>query len=243
MGKVFHENGIVLRSMRYRESSMILDVLTEARGMESYVIGGVRKQKTRLHGGLLQIMNQISFVAYESTKANLQRMKEFKLSRVYDDLPYQMPKSALGQFAIEVIHKSIHKYDERSPLYAYLKSFLDHLDGTNESLKNLGIQYLIDLSRLLGFGIQQRNEVGHTYFDLQEGWFAKDFYSEWRSLDKKQSNYLVDFLRSDWLTCREIDITVEERRIFLKKLLRYFEIHVEHFREINSLNVFVSLWT
>ena len=51
--------GIVFRTIKYSESSIIADIYTEARGLQSYYINGIRSEKAKLKAGLLRPRRQI----------------------------------------------------------------------------------------------------------------------------------------------------------------------------------------
>ena len=49
--------GIIFKSIKYSETSLILDVYTEELGLQKYIISGVRSKKARTTAGMLQIMS------------------------------------------------------------------------------------------------------------------------------------------------------------------------------------------
>ena len=115
--------GIIFRVVKYGETSIICDIYTEAIGLKSYIINGVRKKKSRYPASLFQPMYLVDFVAYDNPKRSLNRIKEISSEYVYQSLPFDIAKSAIGIFAIEVIRKSIKEEEANVPLFEFIRSF------------------------------------------------------------------------------------------------------------------------
>ena len=68
--------GIILRTLKYGETSLIMDIYTENYGLNSYIVGGVRNKKSTTKSGSLQIMSLVEIVAYHKSAKSLYRIKE-----------------------------------------------------------------------------------------------------------------------------------------------------------------------
>ena len=77
--------GIVLRSVKYGETSLVVTIFTELAGLQSYLVNGVRQTSSK--GNVKAIMFQpsaiLDLIAYHNEFKNLQRLKEFKWSYLY----------------------------------------------------------------------------------------------------------------------------------------------------------------
>ena len=62
--------GIIFKALKYSETSLILDIYTEEKGLRNYIISGVRNKKSKLKTGLLQPTMLVEMVAYEKNKMN-----------------------------------------------------------------------------------------------------------------------------------------------------------------------------
>ncbi|MFM7399399.1 MAG: DNA repair protein RecO, partial [Bacteroidota bacterium] len=56
--------GIVFRSVKYAETSVIADIFTEDKGLHTFIAGGVRSAKARMPYSLFQPMMVVDLVAY-----------------------------------------------------------------------------------------------------------------------------------------------------------------------------------
>jgi len=59
-----HTEGIVLGSLKYKESSLIVKIFTNAFGMQSYVVNGVRSSKSQGKTALYQPLTLLDMVVY-----------------------------------------------------------------------------------------------------------------------------------------------------------------------------------
>ena len=79
--------GIVLRSVKYGETSLITSVFTEKQGVQSYMVQGVRTSKAKTNkAALLQPATLLDLVIYQKPQVNLQRLKEYQYAHIYTTL-------------------------------------------------------------------------------------------------------------------------------------------------------------
>ncbi|RYY58318.1 MAG: DNA repair protein RecO, partial [Chitinophagaceae bacterium] len=101
--------GIVLRTVKYGESSLIVTAFTELFGLQSYIVNSVRKASAK--GGskaaYFQPASQLDLVVYHQPGRNLNRIREFKWSFLYQHVLSDIFKNAVAQFLIELLHKSL----------------------------------------------------------------------------------------------------------------------------------------
>ena len=75
--------GIVFKSIKYSETSLIVDIYTEEKGLRKYLISGVRSKKAKTSAGLFQVMSLVDLVAYHRDDKDLTRIKAIKHNYVY----------------------------------------------------------------------------------------------------------------------------------------------------------------
>src|ERR1700746_2887131 len=99
--------GIVLRSVKYGETSLILAIYTEIFGLQSYLVNGVRKSTTKGAGraNILQPAALLDLVVYQNPLKNLQRIKEFKYALVYHHIFFDVFKNSVALFMVELLLK------------------------------------------------------------------------------------------------------------------------------------------
>ncbi|MEO0733666.1 MAG: recombination protein O N-terminal domain-containing protein, partial [Bacteroidota bacterium] len=93
---------LIFRATKYGDSSIILEVYTEQRGIRKYIISGVRKARSRTPASLVQPLNLVDLVAYEREGKDLQRIKEVRPAHVYTRIPFDVYRGTVGLFMLEV---------------------------------------------------------------------------------------------------------------------------------------------
>ena len=89
--------GIVLKTFNYSETSLIVHVLTEKFGTQSYLLKGVRKNKTKIKMSMLQPLHLLDMVVYHKPNGGLQSIAELKNDPILSEIPYNIIKTSLNK--------------------------------------------------------------------------------------------------------------------------------------------------
>lgn len=229
--------GIVLQTIKYGETSVIAEIYTEEKGLRKYIINSVRSKKARFHASNLQVMSLLELVIYHREDRDLNHVKEIRSAHVYQALPFEVTKGTLALFMAEIIRKTIRESEENRNLFGFLYDFFVFLDETNQSVNNLHLYFLIELSAFLGF--LPAGEYGEKtpFFDLQEGAFVNSIPGHRYYLDEQLGGLLQDLLHCKLMLCHQIKMTGAQRRSLLYYLLDYFKLHMDFLPAINSPQV------
>lgn len=231
--------GIVFRVIKYGETSVIADIYTEARGLRKYIVNGVRSAKAGVKASLLQVMSLVEMVVYEREDKSLHHIREIRAAHVYSALPFELRRSAVGLFMVEVAQKTIREPEENKLLFNFLFETFCYLDETDKPINNIHLYFLLGLSTFLGFLPGGQFSAEKPFFDLKEGIFVPDaptahlFY-----LDEKSGELLHALLHADLASCHLIAVTREQRRLLVHRLLEYYALHIEHFPVIHTHKVY-----
>lgn len=234
---IIKTRGIVFRAIKYSESSLIVDIFTEQYGMRSYIISGVRSKKARVSPGLLQVMSLVDLVAYEHPGKGLNRIREIRSAGLYQSLPFDVRKSAVGLFMAEVARKTIREPEENERLFLFLFEAFQFLDRTEAPINNLHLHFLLELSFYFGFVPSGEWSESHPFFDLQEGLFAAEAPTHGRHLTAAGSELLHRLLNCSRSNCHEVTMGRAQRQQLLQGLLTFFQFHIEGFPEIHAHKV------
>ncbi len=229
--------GIVLRTLKYSETSVIADILTETHGLRSYLAQGVRARNARISPGLLQVMMPLEFVAYFREEKELHRLKEAKAFFVFRRIPFDFPREACGMFMAEVTRKVLLKGEPHPALYQFLTDLFRHLDESPESPANMPLAFLLRLTGYLGFQPGGRHSAATPWFDLREGVYAAEKPSHGWSLTETESAWVDTLLEVPLEELHLVRLAPTERRQLLHQLLRYYRLHVEHLTDIHTHTV------
>ena len=143
--------GIIFRTTRFSESSLIVEVYTEAVGLCSFFINGVYKKGSNRLPSLLQVANQIEFVSYYSESKDLHRIKEVSISKVYSRINQSLVHNAVATFILEIAKQCIKVKSKHQELYTYIEKVFIDLDEKEHLDPNFHLYFLIKFSYFFGF--------------------------------------------------------------------------------------------
>lgn len=229
--------GIIFRAMKYRESSLILDIYTEERGLRKYLISGVRSSKARTQAGLLQVTSLVDLVAYEREDRDLNRIKEVRPAHVYQSTPFEVRKGAIGLFMAEVARKTIREREANGDLFNFLFTTFQFLDLTTDPIGNIHLHFLVQLSAYLGFMPAGDLTPTTPFFDLREGMFIEALPGHTYFLDEHKSRQLAELLEVNRAQAHTVSLTRADRQALLNDLLLYYRLHIEGMAEIQAHDV------
>lgn len=227
--------GIVFRITRYRESSLIFDVFTEAAGLQSFIASGVYSKNGQRLASALQPMHLLEVVAYYHEHKDLHRIREVSSVYPYVSIPFDIRKSAVGIFLLELCRKCIRPHHPNPSLFSFVRGAFLTLDQY-EFDPNYHLRFMLDFAVQLGF--QPRNNHSSTLnsFDLANGVFVPYNTSSPYHADPESSRLL-----SDWMQDRMAESDMhngQQRRKLLQWLLLYYQLHTEQFGTVKSVDVF-----
>jgi len=226
--------GIVLKTRKYSESSVIANIYTEEKGLRSYIISGVRSKKAKVSAGLLQIMSIVSIVAYHREGKSLTRLKEIKPEHIYSAIPFNISRGAIGMFMVELAHKTIHGEEAQEELFKFLLDNFIFLDQTNQPVANLHLHFMVNLTEHLGFLPSDAFSPDHPYFDLREGHFRAGIPVHTNWLSPEIGEKFSQLLQLPLSQCHNVPFNRAERKSLLQSLLDYYHYHIENLPTIHS---------
>lgn len=222
--------GIILKTVKYSESSIITKIYTEKFGLQTYIINGVRTGRSG-KAALYQHGNILDLVVYYKETGNIMRVSEAKIEVLYTQIPFTIYKSALVLFCIEILNKVVKEEEPNEVLFEFIQRSFVFLDAMESNVSNFHIAFLLQLSSFLGFGPTQ--EAGE-YFDLREGVFESTIPEHGAFMDADISGILKLFLHTGMTVAHTVKLSAAQRRTLLQQLLYYYRLHISGFGEMHS---------
>ncbi len=240
-GMIRNTEGIVLHTLKYAESSLIARIYTREMGMQSYLVRGVRKSKSRNRQMLFQPLTLVNLVAYhKDNKDGLQNIKEISLRHAYRHIPFDIHKTSLAIFLAEVLSHALKSQEYNYTLFDFLNNSLLDLDQKQDKLSFFHLFFLLRLSRFLGFQPRNNRNATNLFFNLQEGVYQPVYDNEQTCLDASLSESFFLLAEADSETLPPIQ--KEHRKMLLKKLIDYYRYHLSGMPEIKSIAVLETVF-
>ena len=210
--------GIVFQFTRFRETSIIVRIFTEAFGLQSYIVNGVRTSKASGNKiALYQPLTLLDLVVYHREHANINRIKEAKCLYPYRTLHSDIKKSSVGIFINEIMLKTVKEESHASDIFDFLFHSLLAFDHQEKGYENFHLIFLLKLSRYLGFGAHDARKITHG------------------DMDDSDEQTLAHLLDADYNS--NIPLSNSLRRHLLDALLKFYGEHIETFGEIKSVQI------
>lgn len=227
--------GLVLSSIKYGDSSLIVKIFTREVGLKSYLLKGVRKNKKgKVKAAYFQPLSQLEIVATHREKASLHYIREARVAYGYLSLPADWTKQAILLFLAEVLTKVIREEEKNTALYDYLEAALQWLD-THDHIANFHLIFLLQLTKYLGF-YPDTTRQDLPYFDLVEGGFT-EHPGIHPVLQEDEIEHFKKLLGIHFEASHTVQLNKQERRHMLDVILIYFEVHLQGFSQPRSLAV------
>jgi DNA repair protein RecO (recombination protein O) len=210
--------GIVFRFTKYGETSIIVTIFTELFGLQSYIVNGVRSKTAKNKIALYQPLTLLNLVVYHRENANIERIKEIQCFHPYATLATDVKKSAIALFITELLNKTVKEESHAGELFEFVSTSLITLDEMTASYENFHLLFLLRLSRYLGFGVHNINEVLGG-----------------RVTDEAGEKALAVLLTAQYHDV--LNIPNQQRRELLDLILKFYTEHMETLGEMRSLQI------
>ena len=99
--------------------------------------------------------------------------------------------------------------------------------------------FILELTKYLGFYFDDSDEKSF-YFNAREGVFVNHFNPD--CFNEEETILLRKLMRFN-LTDNEKIFSANERRTLLRLLVTYYQKHIVNFKEPNSLNVLIEVFS
>ena len=238
--------GLVLRSVKYGETSLVVTVFTELFGLQSYMVNGVRSSspKNPYRGNFFQPATLLDLVVYHNERQALQRIREFRWSYIYQDLYRNIHKNTVAMFITELLQKCLRQPEANPDLFAFVEDVMLHLDkGSPAVAANIPLYFMVHQAHFSGFMIQDNYSGEEQVLDLREGRFMSGRPSHPFFLEGRLSELGAQLLRSlhpDEL--EQLQMSREQRRTLTEAFIAFYAYHQPEFGQMRSLQVLHALY-
>jgi len=233
--------GIVLRAVKYGETSLIVTIFTELFGLQSYLVNGVRTSSKKGSGkaNLFQATAILDMVVYNNELKHLNRIKEFKWSYLYQHIFSDVPKNAVALFMIELLTKCLKQPEANPELFEFCEDAFIHLDeSTGSVMANFPLFFALHLPVFFGFRISDEYSDKNSIVDLQEGMFVPGRPDHFHFLEGKQAEVTSELLKMmQPEELEQLKLNHDFRRQLLFAYETYYALHIQDFGAMKTLPV------
>ena len=236
--------GIILRTIKYGETSLVVTAFTELFGVQTYMVNGVRSNNK--HAGkaaMFQPAAILDMEVYHNEQRPMQRIRECSWSLLYKEVLSDVVKNSIALFIVELLYKSLKQPEENSALFYFCEDALQELDKAEKAVAaNFSLYFMLHLSHFFGFRISDLTRAleadEDVFLDLQEGAFTSvqpGHTNYLQGQDAHTTGHLLKIMQPVELV--EVKLHHLKRRALLSRYLEYYALHIPDFGHMKTLAV------
>lgn len=227
---------IVLRTIRYSDSSVIVRLLSPG-GKFSAVVSGSHRKKSKMRSSHF-MPGRILEANFKGGSKDLPRIHDCNLRLTYQKLDSDPQYQAQLLFLGELLDKVLRDSEPSEDLFRFVQEYLVHLDHLE--LPHAEFAFLLRLSKFLGFYPDLDDSL--AYFDLMAGRSTAVQPSHNYYLKGKHLEHFIALHRTSGYEEEQYPGYKHKTWHELWKiLLTYYRLHLEGFEAPNSTEQFMLL--
>ena len=221
-------SGIVLSYIKYKETSIIARIFTEAYGTQSFIVNGIRSKSAKTKIALFQPLTLLDLVVYHNSRKQIQRISEVKCQYTFHSIPYNIRKTTVALFLTELLSQTLIEEGENEELFVFINDSVKTLDLLQENYGNFHLRFMLYLSTHLGIKPESADMI------LSETGHAKSFDKEFAA----KLNELMTTAYND-----NVKMSKNQRYELLNVLIHYYQLHFDSIRDLKSVQVLKEVFS
>ena len=240
---IYSTKGIVLRTVKYGETSVIAGIFTEMFGIQSYIVNGVRTQGKTSKTHFFQPSSILEMEVYHSELKNLQRIKDVNWSYIYANILSDVAKNAVALYMVELLQKCLKQPESNLELFHFCENAFLQLDISDaEVTANFPLYFCLQLPHFFGFRLQNNYSKERNLFNCREGNFTDKILANDYFVEAGISSYISQLSQALQPTdLTGIKLNKNIRRSILSALENYYAFHISEFGVMKTLPVLHEL--
>ena len=233
---------IVLRTVKYGESRLIVDLLTREAGRVSVVCQLTKSGRGKVKKQLLQPMTMLD-VAFDYRKnIALQHFQDLRIGQVYRSLLFDPYKLSITLFLSEFLIYATRDETDNRQLYDFIEASLLWLANADSGFANFHLVFMLRISLFIGFYPNLDDYREGCWFDLREGCFTplRPVHNDCLRPDEAARMRVI--MRMSLDNMRLFRMSRSERNRCAEIILYYYRLHQSDFPELRSLDVLKELF-
>ncbi|MBC7890402.1 MAG: DNA repair protein RecO [Ferruginibacter sp.] len=232
--------GIVLRTIRYGETSVVVTIFTELFGVQTYMVNGVRTaKKSSAKANHFQPGAILDMLVYHSDQKQLQRIKEFKWDFLFQQVLSDVVKNSIALYIVELLQKCLKQPEQNTHLFYFCEDILIKLDAADKAITaNFALYFSLQLTHFLGFMINDNYDDEQNILDLAEGNFVNIQPEHPHFIDgeyARVTSQLLKVMQPGELS--QFKLHHDTRRKLLLHYQDYYALHIPDFGLMKTLAV------
>lgn len=227
--------GIVIRTIKFGESSAIVNILTEDFGLMGFHIPSAYKNKGKIKISYLQPLNILEFSFNNKKTKSLQSISD--ATCLHHTELSQFSNQAFYHVLLELLQQVIKENEINRDLYHYLKE--EAIPGINTKLHYWQLPFVL-LNVLHHYGCAPNIDTFETnaYLDLKNGIF-KDGTPANRHHASSQTSGLIHEIMTRGIA--HLEQNYKLRQGLINDLIVYYRLHIDENFDLRSMEILEAI--
>lgn len=233
--------GIILRTIKYGETSLVATVYTELFGLQTYMLKGVRKatKKSSPKSNYFQPGAILAMEVYHNELKNIQFIKEYEWAHLFHRIFFDVVRNAVAMYIAELLLQCIKQPEPNPDIFFLVENSLLFTDNANDTAAaNMPLYFTLQLALLSGFRLLGTYNTRTPVLDLREGIFitAVPAHNDYLKEEEASVTSLI-YTTENFDGLQETMLNKTMRRNLLNAYLLYLSFHIQDMGEIKTLMV------
>jgi DNA repair protein RecO (recombination protein O) len=241
---VFPTKGIVLKTIKYGETSLIAHLFTKDFGLQTYMVKGLRStKKSSAHATVLQPSFVLDIVVSRQQNKNFQQIREMAPDPAFQSVQVDVVKNCIALYAMELLALLITEQDSLPDLFDFCYDFLKYLNAEQPiSTALLPLYFSIQAARLSGYQIGGKYNAETPFLNLAEGCYTPVEATNGPFIEVECAQIFSVINGCGTINdLRTLSVRAATRKALLSYFLLFLEWHAPRFRPLKSLPVLSAL--
>jgi DNA repair protein RecO (recombination protein O) len=242
--------GIVLRTIKYGETSVVVNIFTALFGVQAYLVNGVRTQKRSGNkAAMFQPGAILEMEVYHNEQKAMQRIKECSWAFLYGHILSDVVKNSIALYMVELLYKTLKQPEAHADLFNFCEDALIQLDHADNSVAaNFALYFSLHLANFFGFKISNNRfdelKEENIYLDLLEGTFTNTQPRHPHFIQGQHALITSELLKiMQPAELVQLKINQQLRKELLFKYQEYYALHLPEFGQMKTLQVLHELFS
>ena len=215
----YTSKAISLTYIKQGENSIISKILTEEKGLQTFIVKSVRSKNSKKKLAYFEPLKLLTIEASFNAKKSLQYLSEITIAKHFENSTNKIYKNFIGFFIAEVSIRVLQENEQNASLFSFLWEVATSLYTYEKPDSNFTLKYLLSLAKILGF-CPSEEEIKKPFFNLETGNFSDKKFVSKTMLSEEKSTYLKGLLSN-----KKISIPKDKKSELLKDLMYYYKLH------------------
>lgn len=233
---------IVLKTVKYGDSKLIVDVLSLERGRTSVVWRMPKNGRGKVNRNIFQPLTMCELTVEQAKPMVMPMVRDGQISMPYASLTTDPVKTSVAFFVAEFLCQVSRTEQTDEAFFDFIRRILIWYDLAETMTANFHLMFLVRASRFLGFYPNMESYAEGAVFDLRAAEFTMSLPSHPDYVPAAEAAHLQLLMRMTPSNMHLYRFTRDERNQAVEAMLRFYSLHVPGFRPMRSWDVLKAVF-